>query len=487
MKTKIVITLLFTASVAAVDITAAAQSVPQSFKEFREGLLRDYSSFREGVLKDYAKFLENAWVEYDRFKGEERDSTPKPVSAPVAPSEPQSEAIGIPSPVVPESTIAREPEPTLEPWLPQPPEIHSVGDYNFDFYGITFAVPDIKVWISDRLRSSKEFAEQWRALSADPYAATLVTSLLDLARKHRFNDYLTYDLIKKYVDSRYAGVHSTSRMALCHYLLANMGYGARLGLSSTGDGLLLLPFRQMVYGRPYLKINGRRYYVFADSDSSDLGNITTCKLPDDAQTGTEFDLRLAVAPDIPYKAHPFQLSYGDIELTGNVNANLFPMLYRYPQMEMGDYTSVVLDPQLRADIVNQLKSQLDGKTQLDAVNSLLRFTQLALAYATDEQAHGFEKPYFFEETLFYPQCDCEDRAIFYTYLLWNVLGVENQMITYPGHESAAVCLSEPIKGDCYNFDGRTFYISDPTYIGSRTGQCMPDFICSKPEIEHHYK
>lgn len=66
-------------------------------------------------------------------------------------------------------------------------------------------------------------------------------------------------------------------------------------------------------------------------------------------------------------------------------------------------------------------------------------------------SHGFEKPYFIEEWLYYPQNDCEDRAVFYTYMLWNVLDVENQMLTYPGHESSSVRLDRPLNGDNYQF------------------------------------
>ncbi len=92
-----------------------------------------------------------------------------------------------------------------------------------------------------------------------------------------------------------------------------------------------------------------------------------------------------------------------------------------------------------------------------------------------------------EEMLVYPKSDCEDRAIFYTYLLNRVLGVDNHLIAYPGHESASVCLDEPISGDSYTYDGRTFYISDPTYIGARTGMCMPNYRTTEPKIDHYYK
>lgn len=485
--TTTIMTVVSMAAPTSVSAAARGADTPQSFKEFRQSVLNDYSSFRENVLKDYARFLENAWVEYDRFKGIERDETPKPDEAPVAPEQTDDAPEQLPDPEVKaaqEEPSAPEPEPASEPEKPD----EQTPDTSFDFYGMTFTLPQTEVRMPMRLRSAKEFANQWRALDSDRQATALASRLKALAAEHRLNDYLTFDLVRTYVNSHYSSHHSTARMALSHYLLTHMGFGARLGMTDTGEGLLLLPFSQTVYGRPYMRIDNNRFFIFADNDNLNPSTgITTCRLPDGAVTGRELDLRFTQTPSIPYKAHPFHFTFGDIELSGNVNANLFPMLYRYPQMEMTDYAATVLEPDLRADIVNQVKAQLSDKPQLEAVNSLLRFTQSAFDYATDEQAHGFEKPYFFEEMLFYPKCDCEDRAVFYTYLLWNALGVESHMINYPGHESAAVSLAEPIEGDSYNYGGQTYYISDPTYIGARTGQCMPDFVRVRPQIDHQFK
>lgn len=181
------------------------------------------------------------------------------------------------------------------------------------------------------------------------------------------------------------------------------------------------------------------------------------------------------------------MSHGDIEIHGETNELLYPILYKYPQMPIGDYAESALMPSLRDDVVAQLREQLEGMPREQAVDALLQFVQSGFDYATDHDYHGFEKPYFFEEILFYPKCDCEDRVIFYTYLLWNVLGVENHLIAYPGHESAAVSLPGHAAGDAYSYDGRTFLISDPTYIGAKTGMCMPDYRTITPEIDHIYK
>lgn len=462
---------------AAAMCDAAANPQSQSFQEFRAGLLNDYNSFRQRVLDDYAKFLENAWVEYESFKGVERNPTPKPKTAPS---------------LVPLPTQQPAVQPTPQPVTPVAPAnkaqpAKTSGEYEFDFFGISLRVTDTAVPLSHRLPSPSDYGAQWQTLSKCPDTPILIAALKDKAEQMHLNGYLTYELVRKYVDSRYSQAHSSARMSLAHYILANMGYGVRLAATSQGEGLLLLPVDEMLYGKLYMLIDDKKYYIFTDDDTLNPSiSIRTCELPADAYIGEDIDVKITSAPVVPYKPHPFSFSYGDITISGEVNENLMPMFYRYPQMEMNNYATGILEPELRSQLVTQLKNQLGPLAKRQAVDKLLQFTQSAFKYATDAQSHGFEKPYFLEEILYYPECDCEDRAVFYTYLLWNVLGVENQLIMYPGHESAAVCLDEPIQGNAYTHAGRTFYISDPTYIGSQTGQCMPAYLHTTPEIDFEY-
>lgn len=180
-----------------------------------------------------------------------------------------------------------------------------------------------------------------------------------------------------------------------------------------------------------------------------------------------------------------------MKIAGEFNRAVIPLLYRYPQMETADYARCNVLPSVRKELVKQLKEQLGGLSKPQAVNKLLTFVQNGFEYSTDEDFHGFEKPYFVEEMLFYPKNDCEDRAIFYTGMLWDALGVPNQLIAYPGHESAAVALpSKP--ADCpqatsHTYSGSTLYISDPTYIGSVTGMCIPQYVTTVPKIDYTYE
>ena len=449
--------------------------------------MNDYKSFREGILSDYAKFLDGVWVEYNGFRGEERDKTPKPSLPPNVPSI-DDEPMVLPKPEVVAEPVAG---PVVKPAADDTPVIESVSaePFKFDYRGIALELPQVDVRLMDKMYDTSDYASQWRKLDAQPGAADLVANIDRLAKNLNFNSYLTYDLATIYAASRFPGASLSSRTSLVHYIMTHLGYDARLGVTPRGDALIMFPSKQTIYGRIYFRFGNEKYYVFTDpavSLSTDDMRVATCELPSAAAQASKLDLRLGELK-IPYEEQPYSVSFGGLEIHGNTNAKLYPILYKYPQMPIGDYARSVVMPSLRSDIVEQLKSQLADKPKAEAVNALLQFVQSGFEYATDHEYHGFEKPYFFEEILYYPKCDCEDRVIFYTYLLWNVLGVENHLIAYPGHESASVSLSEVSKGDAYTYEGKTFYISDPTYIGSKTGMCMPEYRTTSPEIDHIYR
>ena len=458
-------------------------------------MLQGYSSFRQGVLDDYDKFLDGVWKEYQQFKAVERDTVPKPHVAPKAPEAPERKPWIMkqpkPSAETPKPRPAEAPKPKpAAPPVPAAPVVPAAGSTDFDFYGMTVSLPAVGVQLPSDMKQTAAYASAWRALDKSDIRKQLLPALKSAASGMGLNDYLTSELADSYIKGTLPQLGVNASLAMRHYILANMGYDVRIGVSAAGDAVLLMPFEQgQVFGRAYLTIDGKRYYMFFGGDIPPEAGATvpvyTCELPSDADLGKKFDLRVGPL-NLPYKARKYHLSAAGIEVSGEFNANILRLLYRYPQMPMGEYAMSDVLPDVRASFVSQIREQLAGRPQIEAVDSLLQFVQSAFDYATDGDFHGFEKPNFFEETLFYDKCDCEDRAILYTYLLWHALGLRCQLLYFPGHESAAVALSEPIKGDSYTHEGVTYYISDPTYIGSVTGMCMPNYRSTQPRIDFTY-
>ena len=524
----------------------STQDYKKSFEEFRKGIHSDFDSFRSRILEHYDEFLRGEWHEYESLLPKERYAQPKPDVAPVAKPKkpkpkPKPEPVVKPEPApapapkpepkpqpkpepapAPAPAPAPKPEPKPQPKpepapapapapapkpepKPQPkpepapapapapapkPEKKPDNADHFLFYTMPVKVPQVKYNVKSSIRSNEEFADQWSSLKRQDVAKLVIPTLQKIARDAGLNDYLTYRLVNDYVKAKMPDIDDASRVSLIHYLLTNMGYDARLAMTSNRIPLLLLPTQQEVYGLPFTTIGGKAYYMFVPdgmpSNAVTGTKIYTCMLPAEASKGKNFDL-IVNELRIPEKPKAFDLSYGKLHLTGEMNENLIPILYRYPQMQMDGYARSNVQPKLRTELVRQIKEQIGGLADGADVEELLQFTQHVFEYATDQQFHGFEKPYFLEESLFYPLNDCEDRAIFYTYFVWNALGKKTMLLNFPGHEAAAVKLDAPIHGTAYTVGGETFYISDPTYIGAPTGDVMPQFRTTNPKVDYTYE
>ena len=466
----------------------------ESFEEFRKRVHSNYGQFRQNILDHYADFLNGEWHEYESLNGLKRDETPKPEEAPRVDSPYTQELPSLPplpekEPEVPSAPktpgIPRTP---TSPLIPSSPSVNN-NNFNFAFYDIPMEIADFNYSISDNLENPSDFANQWKSLEEAKVGEKMLPSIRKKIKEIGLNDYLTYKYLESYVNDKFPKASNSARMALVHYLLVHLGYDARIAVTTKGTPLLLIPFKQTVYGKSYLSLQNQRYYIFPP-EGKDVSTIfsekvMTCQLPSDVDKGNTFDLVVGEL-NIPVKPKKFDLEYGPLHLTGEMNENLIPILYRYPQMPIEDYAKSNIQPQVRAQITEQVKNQLGNMEGDQGVEALLHFTQNAFQYATDDAYHGFEKPYFVEETLFYPKNDCEDRAIFYTYLLYNALGRDAQLVSFPGHEAATVSLKQPQGGVSYQYNGKTYYISDPTYIGASSGMVMPSYLNVTPEVDYTY-
>lgn len=465
-----------------------ARAQHDSFESFRKGIKDDFSTFRKQVLDDYDKYLDGIWAEYNAFRGIERDKTPKPVKVPETDGNRKLPIVELP---VPESVPGKSPEHPKSPSVkPVAPVFPAMEIFTFEFFGFPVQVPDVGLSGNSDIHT-RNFGNLWRTFTEVEVAPRVIPALQRYVDEWNLNDWFVFELVRRYADSAFAGDGAEARISLTHYLLSHWGFNVRIGLENGERPILLVAIKQMVYARTFAQVDGQRYYLFDDVQwTQQTGGgcmFQTCRLPENAENGLPLDLMLYQDLTIPYFPHSYSFNYKDVKIEGELNANLMLLLYRYPQMPIGCYADSMVSQEVRDNVVAQLRRQLADMPRLQAINTLLQFVQHAFEYATDDEQHGFEKPYFFEEMLLYPQCDCEDRSIFYAYLLWHVLNVENHLIAYPGHESVAVCLDESFKGDSYRYEGKDYYISDPTFIGAVTGMCMPDYRTVKPVIDYVWR
>lgn len=465
-----------------------------SFDKFRQGLMTEYNDFRDKILEDYDQFLDGIWKEYKQFLGVERDPKPKPFvvpryEVPVTPLAPVRVKPVVVTPQLDPLKVKPIDVPLPKP-VPMPiptPERPVIEYQEFNFYGLSVKVEQIDYAPLVQVEAG-QYGENWRQLKQLKVERRVLPALQQVALACGLNDYFCYELIEAYVDAALARASAEKRISLLHYLMTHQGFDARIARSGQTP-LLVLPIEQMVYARSFLNMGEQRFFIFTDklSGKVELGDsgIYSCSLPENADAGRA--LNLIIRPlHMPKRMKAFSISYDGMVLRGEVNTTLIDMVRHYPQMPIPDYARSVLDRDIRKSLVEQTRQQLEGYQGMVAVNRLLRFVQMGFEYATDQEQHGYEKPYFVEEILFYPKCDCEDRSVFFAYLTKEVLAVDNCLIQYPGHECTAIVRNDMSGGDGFTLRGLNYYITDPTYLGADAGCCMPQYRETQPEVQFWY-
>ena len=113
---------------------------------------------------------------------------------------------------------------------------------------------------------------------------------------------------------------------------------------------------------------------------------------------------------------------------------------------------------------------------------LLNFMHTAFDYKSDMQQFGYERPFFGEESFWFPYNDCEDRAILYSILVRDLLGIDAVLLEFPGHMSTAIALPMEVNGSYLLLDDKRYLLCDPTYIGSHIGEVPEKYNHINPQV-----
>jgi hypothetical protein len=467
-----------------------AQTQNDTFDSFRKEMYSNYNNFRKRVFDDYADYLDKVWKEYNMFKGEVRDVNPKPITPevykpveetpvviPVEEPETEPEQQPVPTPAKPQTP----PEPVT------PPAVYpALQNVNIDFYGMKVSLPDVGM-MSGINGTGESAAAIWRQIKKCD-TDKVVQALRGTAASYGLNDWFTFQLVRGYADAVAASGRNIDRVTIQHYLLNSMGYDVRLARTDR-QYVLLVPIRQQVYVVNYIVFGDSKYYLYCDEKDNISGDsynrIQTCDIPNDVDCGRSISLQFTTPVMISSGNSVVRtITDGKLSATAAVDKQLMEMVRHYPQTDIPVYAKSDLQPELKSDVLEQVRPAVSGLSKREAVNALLHFVQYSFKYATDGEQHGYEKPYFFEENFYYAKNDCEDRAVFFAYLVRNLLGLEVHLIHYPEHECTAVCFPDnSVTGDGYTYSGKRFVICDPTFIGASAGNCMPRYKSVKPEIE----
>ena len=129
-----------------------------------------------------------------------------------------------------------------------------------------------------------------------------------------------------------------------------------------------------------------------------------------------------------------------------------------------------------------LKKTIASMSEKEAVGIILNWVQTAFTYGYDSEIWGCDRAFFAQETLYYPYCDCEDRAILFSRLVRDLVGLDVVLLNYPGHLAAAVAFNDNVSGDYLTYKKRKYVVCDPTYINAGVGRTMPGMNNQEAQI-----
>lgn len=344
-----------------------------------------------------------------------------------------------------------------------------------------------------RVRMGKDFAftlngvdenccaDAWRKLSQADIKA-LSDDCKALKKAMRMGDWGYIGLLDALGKAYYG--NSDKAVLFSFMMLVYDGY--RVKICRMDNHLALMAgVAETVYGYSFVTIDGMRHYILKTDEAAQCYVVN---MPESSGTKL-FSSELSSVPALAYEGAP----YREIKVQGKdgrtlsakvkPNKNLMRYYNALPRTDQWNYyVHASLSREAKHALYPLLRKELNGKSEVEAVNLLLHFIQDGFEYQTDGEQFGYERPLFGDETFFYPYTDCEDRAILLSILASDLLGLEAVLVEYDDHLSTAIRFNEEVSGSYFELDDGKYFCCDPTYIGAGVGESMPDYAEKSAKI-----
>lgn len=479
-------------------------SLIDEFNSFRSETIEEFDAFQKQILNEYITFIGGKLEDTRHYGDNLKPSRPKPSVPPAL--NPSTVVPGLKDVVnVDDDTAdsvevvsleqvsteslavftknkAAENKKTETPTLKEETvQVPAENNIEIDIYGLQLSWPSIDM---SKL-SFTTSGSYWKGVKLMVDTSRLTDAIRESAIKYSLGSWCTLLAVNKYVEKLLDGQNTPAVMTLTHYLMSDLGYDLVLGIINGNDTRLFIPFDQAVYDTDYANYHGKRYYIYPKMRLTPGTPVSLASLPV-AENSDELTFNLVINPSlvIPRDDISFSVTDSVINLQGNVNGNLINLMKDYPLMDTEYYAMSMADSEMRDQVLDALRPQIEALETEAAANELLHFIHNAFEYKTDGNQFGAEKPFFLEEIFYYPFSDCEDRAILYSFLVHYLLDLDVVLLTYPNHVCTGVALpAEPSEGDliaCIVLDNKRYYVCDPTFIGSDVGMPQTSFIGVTP-------
>jgi hypothetical protein len=492
--------LKFIPAIASITLTGTLLSSAISHandSEYDQWLKQTQSEFQEYLDKndkEFIGFLKQKWQQVDVEETVKRDPKPKPVSLPKAdpialeeiPLDIDKSTPIIKTPVIKDPIIEN---PVIENPISEKPleEDINLRTVSFDFFGETISVnynKNFKISFRNNI-NNQSIAEFWQSLASQPHQ-NIVDQLSKTSDNLQLNDWGTALLFDQFSRELQGSnqYNQSSRQLTSWFLLVKAGFNARVAYNE--QVFLLMPSKQNLFSTTFFTLDNERFYsVSLNEKSMTPGKVFTYKGNHlDGQRNLDFSEPNNFSANKNKIERKLSFNYGPEHYEINIQypRDMVNYFSTFPQLDLSNYFSAGMPKETAYSLLSQLKPIVEGQSEIEAVNRLLRFVQTAFEYKTDDDQFQQENYLFPLETLHYPYSDCEDRAALFAWLTESLLNLDVVIVDFPGHIATAVEFSQPIKGDSWMLNGKSYTIADPTYVNANAGMTMPQYQGKAPKL-----
>lgn len=459
--------------------TLSNNKLRRGLDDFRKQTRKELEDFRKQAMNEFISFVRNPWKDFEHTAPVPVPEE-KPVPPVVMPEEDEQKPVEEKPIVIEEVVTPKPPQPQpqpIEPIIEVPVEVQKYTA--FTFFGTQCKVrfdSDIKLTLDGS--SNNNVADALQTLTGNSYD-NMIIDCLALRDSLQLSDWAYLQMLRSLAYS-IEGERTNAATLLMAYLYMQSGYKMRLG-ANDNRLYMLYASKHYIYDHVSYEIDGETYFGIEQLPT----RLSICNV----EFPNEKPLSLYINTCQRFTSMPSDIRritskrYGGFGIEASVNKNLMDFYSTYPTSFIGDdimtrwamYANTPMDAITSSLIYPQLRRQLEGLSQFEAVSRLLNMVQTGLEYEYDDKVWGGDRAFFAEESLFYPYCDCEDRSILLTRLVRDLLGLKCILVYYPGHLASAIEFSEGnVKGDYIMYKGHKYIIADGTYINAPLGQTMPE-------------
>ncbi|MFR9603412.1 MAG: hypothetical protein SNG02_06025 [Rikenellaceae bacterium] len=455
------------------------------FNSFVTQIEEKHSDFRNSINAKYADFIRETWTKHAPEAPIPTPSKPEPPEQPIYVPAPQEPDKPEPKPQpIPIDDVVTIPQPEEKPQPVEPivePKRPITVSIEVDFFGRKCQISlDKSAPLTLSNNNEEGVASAWEELSKDKYN-TMLNECLALRDELKLCDWAYIQLAQAVTREQYGSDKCDAAIVTQAYILVQSGYKVRMGRVG-GNLTLLLPSSEPIYGMTYINLKGQKYYVLCEVGDEDTIGLCDASFPNEKI----FSLYVSEQPMLPMhqvEERVFRsVKLGGDGITLAVNRNLMNFYGTYPNCEWNIHAMASLSDEIKEQLYAYLRPAIEGKNAEAAANILINFVQTGFSYKTDEEQFGYERPLFGDETFFYPYSDCEDRAILFSILIRDLMGLDVVLLNYPEHLATAVHFKDDIQGDYIELNDKKYLVCDPTYINAEIGLTMPDMYGQQVRI-----